>query len=318
MKSFIRSLNIEERKTLIYGISYSVAKTISALLIKVFSTQYETDSLTVLCERGCLLSIICFSRILYIIKNNKQKRDSILNLNNYTNLLLRSILNCLSFSLMVFSIYNCDMSKYFIITRQSPLITIFISQFVFNTKMKKFQIFGWILDIIGLCFILLPQLFEENSEGILYAIIVMCILSISEILNKHLIQMNVDILILFTGVYSAAFGCFTLILNNGQFDKLNFLQWILIFLNAIFTYYAILFQTVAMKRTRNNWSTLFPFTLISIVLTLFFELLFFNLKLGINDVIGYFIIIINTVLFTSKAIKNSKKLKIRNNYYIDQ
>jgi drug/metabolite transporter (DMT)-like permease len=312
MKAFIRSLNIEERKALMYAFSYSLFKSLSALLIKIMSDYYKVDSLTVVCERGSMLSLICLSRIIFIIKNNKTKRDVILDLRNYKDVLIRAILNCLSFSFMIFALYNLPMSDYFAITRQSPLLTIFLSQFFFQEEMQNFQIIGCILDGLGLSFIILPTLLD-NPLGIFCAILVTGFKTFSEILNKHIKTINIDILILFTGVYSALLGSFLMIISSGKIDHYSFFQWILIFLNAIFTYYAILFQTIALKKARNI-GNLFPFTIISVLVTLIFGVLFFGQKVHFYELIGIGIIILNTIFYSNKMIKYNRKKKELSNY----
>lgn len=311
MKAFIRSLNIEERKALTYAFYYSIFKSLSALLIKIMGENYKMDSLTVVCERGSMLSIICISRIVLIIKNNKTKRDVILDIRNYTQkyVLVRAILNCLCFTFMIFSLYNIQMSDYFVITRQSPLFTIFLSQFFLHeeTEMKSFQIISCIFDGLGVCFIILPNLLT-NPFGIFCAVLVTVFRTFSEILNMHLQTINIDILILFTGVYSALLGSMIMILSSGKIDHYSFTQWILIFLNAIFTYYAILFQSIALKKAKNI-GYLFPFTIISILITLIFGVLFFEQKLHVYELIGIVIIFFNTIFYSRKMMKYNRETK---------
>lgn len=316
MKAFIRKLNIEERKEYIYVIFYTFFQSISSILIKIMSEYSTISSLAVISERGSIISIICLCRIIISIRNDKGKREELAEIHNYKHILFKGFISCLAFTFMIISLYHCSMSTYFVIIRLTPFITLYIMKYLKKEEIKKYQVFGSIFGVIGALVIIIPSLsnYKDVSErdtplGILCALIVMALLSFSNITNRedHRSK-DIDIVILFAGVLSSGLGCLLMIIFTPGIGDIKIYHWIIIFISAICIYYAIFFQAKAVKTARNV-NKIVPFSIASIFITFIFGVLFFNQTIYYHDIFGLLIVLINTIFYSKQIMKASSKKK---------
>jgi drug/metabolite transporter (DMT)-like permease len=97
-------------------------------------------------------------------------------------------------------------------------------------------------------------------------------------------------------------------IGSTEIGQLKLFHWILLFFIAVFTYYSTLFQTKAVKSLEKMY-IVYPFSILSVVVSYFFDLAFFERGVFSNELISVLIIIINTVFYSSKIVKNLKSTK---------
>lgn len=205
------------------------------------------------------------------------------------------------------------MSTYFVIIRLSPFLSMYITQIFYSEEMKRFQIFGCIFSFLGALIITIPSFTSYGANeadspiGILCALAVMIFLSASNILNNHWQRSNLDLVILFMGIYSGAIGCFFMISTTNGMDHLNIFHWLLIILDAIATYYSLFFHVKSLK-IANNVNKLVPFSFFQIILTMFLGIVFFKQIVQIHDIIGILVILLSTYFYSKNLLISNRKL----------
>jgi uncharacterized membrane protein len=320
MKAFIRKLNIEERKEYIYVVFYSFFQFISSFLTKIMSEYFQIKNYTFLCERGCVMSLICIFRIILIIRKTKNKKDGMVDLKNYKGILYTAFIVSLTSIFSLFSIYYCTISTYFAIIRISPLFALVVNKYK-SDELKSYQTFSLILSIIATFIIVLPSLnyrIDKDQDfpfGIFSAILVVLLLVYADMPNTHLHSSHVDILIFFVGIFSGGIGCFLMISFLPGIDDLNLIHWFFIIINAISSYYSILFQIKTLK-TSENIERFIPLSIFTVTLSLILGIVLFDQEIFLHDILGLLLIGFNVYFYTNHYLKNLKKNNLERSYSV--
>jgi drug/metabolite transporter (DMT)-like permease len=310
MKAFIRTLKLDDRKTLTYSISYTIFKFFICHIIKIL-IETNLQVFTIVCETGSVISIISLIKMIITLKNNKRKKEQILNLSKYALIMLKSFINSLGFSFLVSAVAFSSISTILIIKRQATFFTLFMAQYINKDEMEDFQMIGSFLDLIALVFIISPAILgleeSDSTIGILCGFVFMWIFSVKNILHKKIDKINLDLYMFFTGVYLSIFGGFGLIFTSSEIEHISFFKWCLIIILSVFLYYSNIFN---LKTKRKNWFNLnciFIFKTVSIFLSLIIEVLFFNPIIHLHHIIGYSLLLFNTFFYTTRVIAKAKE-----------
>lgn len=307
MKAYIRSLSIEERKTYVSAISYTFFQSMSCLLVKIMISWYKIKSLTLICEGGSIISVMCICRIIISIRNKKTKSEEVLDINRNKWVLLNAVVNCLCLVFAMFSLVYTSISTYTLIQNQSSILTIFLSHYFLQDEIRKDQTIWYVLMIISCVIVISPLLSKSYEEflGIVLALLATAALSLSHIVNRKTTSSQIDTLILFIGIYSAAFGCFAIVIFTNEVGEINIFYWLLILLKSFMTYYMIIFQIKAVRDLKNA-NKLIPFSLLSNLSSLILGVYLFNLNLNVNDYIGYGFTFLFIYVVSTKIMQPSK------------
>ena len=184
--------------------------------------------------------------------------------------------------------------------------------------MEDYKFFGIILESIAVLFNITPILFglsvNDSIVGVIYTLLTSLMMVSLNIISKNTIEINIDIFIIFTGLFSSVSGTLGLILTEDGMQYLNTLDWLIIILTSIFSYYTFLFFTKGIQVSWINLNSFFSLALVSIILSFSTGILFFNYSFSVCDFIGLAIMSINNYFYTSKVIKSSIKLKEKSAY----
>jgi drug/metabolite transporter (DMT)-like permease len=312
MKAFIRTLKLDDRKTLTYSISFTIFEFLICQIIKIL-TETKLQVYTIVCETGSVISIISLIKIIITLKNNKRKKDQILNLSEYSLIFLKSFMNSVGFCFLVSAVAFSSISTILVIKRQSSFFTFFLAQYIYRDELEDFQLIGCLLDILALGFIKLPAIigFEESDTvlGIICGFVYMWIFSVKKIFQKKMKKINLDLYMFFTGVFLSIFGGFGLIFSSSEIESISFFKWALIILLSIFLYYSNIFNAKTKTKNWFNLHCLFIFKIASIFLSLIIGILFSEHIIHFHHIIGYSVLLFNTYFYTTKVIAKAKEIR---------
>lgn len=306
MKAFIRSLNIEERKCYTYMVFYTFFQCLSVLLIKIMSQTFKIGLLTLITERGCIISLICSVRIIISIRNNKAKIEEIVERKKFKHVILRGFVNCLMYTFVLFSIYYSSLTSYFTIIKISYFLSLFISKYILKEKIQNYQYMGFFFDFIGIICIMLAIFSQENFKGILLNLIVLILYSFIPIINKNCPGSNIDILIFFMAIFSAAFGCYLMVVFSDQVFELKFGHWLMIIVCSVFCYYEMFFLIKTIKII-NSIDRLVPLALIPLLFSFLIDLIFYDTEISFLIIFGFLIMTANTLFYLKEIFNSSMK-----------
>jgi drug/metabolite transporter (DMT)-like permease len=314
MKAFIRSLSIEERKTYFCVMFYTVFQCASCLLIELIEKYFKIKSLALICESGSILSIICVLRIVLSARNNESKTEELVELANHRGLMIKSLINCACLISSVLALNYLPMSTFLIINNQATFLAISITPYMISETIPiKFKPVFY-FKLFGCAIIVFPKLLNQDYFcGIVLALVSMVFLSISHITNRNTHSFKIEILVLFTGIYTAGLGCLFLIIFTNEIGEINFLYWLIIIFYSILTYYTQLFQIKVVRKLKNV-TKLIPFSLLGVIISILSGLLFLNHPIQIYELIGYAIDILTTVIITITIVTPNKTNRMLEGY----
>lgn len=247
MKAFIRKLSINERKGYMNSIIYSMFCGFHILITKIILHRLKIHYLTLLCLSGSLLILMSFYRIFRSIKKLKATKDN----ENPINF-LEGIYSFLSYSLLIAALKYTSLTNVILISKVFPFIIMFNRYISESKSIPSYHLYCFLVYIFCFVMIFIPLLGTPHAPGIF-----LCIISIifKFISNKYWSKakgINVDLLVLSIGFYSAYIGGILMVIIYNKMENIGKLLWLLIILNAFTTYLMKIFFNKLIKNNSNH------------------------------------------------------------------
>lgn len=244
--TFIRSLNIKERKGYIFSICYSCFVFIHLFIVKTVSSKLKIGYLTLITESGSVISLICFYRILMTLQKFK-KTNSL----EIKKIFHGGIFSFLSYTLIISSLYWSSITITCLMLRLYPFFFL-ISEYLINDyKFTHNEITSFIISFITSLIIIISSVGSEKTSGLFLGLLGLMFKVIATQYWKLSRGVTIDLLLLSVGFISAGIGGTLMIFTYKKIEKLSPLAWLFIVLNAFATYYTRLFLLKVIKEITN-------------------------------------------------------------------
>lgn len=302
MKAFIRKLSINERKGYMNSITYTLFFGLHILITKIILHNLKIHFLTLLSLSGSLLILLSFYRIFRSIKKLKaikeKGKESPFNF-------LQGIYSFITYSSIIAALNYTSLTNVVLISRFFPFVIMFNGYISDSKSIPSHQLYCFLVYIFCFLLIFIPLLNSEQAPGIF-----LCLLSIifKFISNKYWIKskgINIDILVLNIGFYSAYLGGILMIIIYNKMQPIDKLLWVLIILNAFTTYLLKIFYNKLIKNS-TNYQKILILNLMILAFSFPIDYFLFNESFNYYYVVVLFLFI-DIFFFYKKVIKSKKK-----------
>ena len=247
MKAFFRKLSIEERKGFINSIIYSIFSFLHILLTKTILYNSKISFITIIFISGSLLIMMSFYRIFRLMKKFESNKKENIKINFILGFNL-----FLSYFCIISSVNTTSLTNVVFIFRLYSFL-LMINKILKNKKnISSHKLSSFIIYFICFLFIFFPALYHDPGYGVLFCLISIIFKFSSYKYLSNAKSINVDLIMLNIGFYSAFFGGIIIITTFDQIEYVGKIMWILIILNAFVTYFMKIFLHKILKGDTNE------------------------------------------------------------------
>ena len=301
MKAFIRKLSINERKGYMNSIIYSIFCGIHLLTTKIILKKLKIHYLTLLSLSGSLLILMSFYRIFRSFKKYQaiKEKEKLIQIS-----FLHGIYSFIIYGGILASLNWTSLTNIVIIARLFPFLVMFNRFISESESIPSHHLYCFLGYIFCFLMIFVPLLSTEQAPGIFLCLISIFFKFISNKFWSKAKGIQVDILVLHIGFYSAYVGGLLMVIIYNQMEHIGKLLWFLIILNAFTTYIMKIFLHKLIKNKRNNYKLLI-LNIIVLYLTIPIDLIIFKEKFSYYYLV-LFILFIDRFFFHKKVIKSKE------------
>ena len=280
---------------------YSIFCGFHILLTKIILKKLKIHYLTLLSLSGSVLILMSFYRIFRSIKKYQslKEKEKLTQIN-----FLHGIYSFIIYGSLLASLAWTSLTNIVLITRLFPFLVMFNRFISESISIPSYHLYCFLGYIFCFLMIFIPLLSTEQAPGILFGLISVFFKFISNKFWSKAKGIQVDILILNIGFYSAYVGGILMVIIYNKMEHIGKLLWLLIILNAFTTYIMKIFLNKLIKNIRNN-KKLLILNIMILIFAIPIDLIIFKERFSYYYLV-LFCLSIDIFFFYKKVIKSKE------------